>query len=80
MYVTMGQTLAFPQLKRERISFLSRLVGKRVLLITRSTLEKLLAYFEEQTKMDSKDPKKVYAVSRSKKANGQEKEAAGKFA
>jgi len=65
---------------RERISFLARLVGKRVLVVNRPILEKLLTYFEEQTKIDHNNPTSVYAASRSKKAKGQDGAAAGIFA
>lgn len=65
---------------RERINFLARLVGKRVLVVNRPTLEKLLTYFEEQTKVDRNNPSSVYAASRSEKAQGQDGAAAGIFA
>jgi hypothetical protein len=64
---------------RERVSFLSGLVGKRVMVVNRSVLEKLLTYFEEQTRIDNKKPEKVYSASRSEKAKGKESEAAGTF-
>lgn len=65
---------------RERISFLSGLVHKKVLVINSAVLEKLLAYFEEQTKIDNKKPDAVYSASRRKTAKGRELEAAGTFA
>jgi hypothetical protein len=64
---------------RERLTFLAGLVGKKVVVVNKPILEKMLAHFEEQTKFDKKDPRKVYSASRSKRAKGHHLEAAGPF-
>jgi hypothetical protein len=64
---------------RERLGFLAALVRKSVVVINRPILEKMLAHFEEQTKFENKDPRKVYSASRSKRAKGRDMEAAGRF-
>jgi hypothetical protein len=65
---------------RERLCFLAALVGKRVVVINRPLLEKMLVHFEEQTKFDKKEPRRVYNASKSKRAKGLDLEAAGQFA
>lgn len=64
---------------RERLGFIAGLVGKRIIFIARPLLEKMLAHFEEQTRFDKKDPRRVYSASRCKKAKGRDSEAAGRF-
>jgi hypothetical protein len=64
---------------RERIIFLSGLMGKRVLIVRKELLEKMLMYFEEQTDIEHKDARKVYSASRKKDAKAELDQAAGAF-
>jgi hypothetical protein len=64
---------------RNRLNFLANAAGKRFLILDGPLLEKLLAFFEEQTRIDGNDPLKVYRSSRSRTSKGRDMEAAGRF-
>jgi hypothetical protein len=65
---------------KERIIFLAGLMKKKVLIVRKPILEKLLMYFEEQNEFESKDLKKLYSASKSKKAKGKRDQTVGAFA
>ena len=64
---------------RDRIIFLSGLLGKRVLILRKGLLEKLLMYFEDQTEFENKNLKRLYSASKSKNIKGKRDQAAGAF-
>jgi hypothetical protein len=65
---------------KERIVFISGMMGKRVLVLRQEFLQKFLMYFEEQSDFERTDLLKLYSASKSKGIKGKRGQAPGAFA